>query len=385
MRILLGGVPFGCDNIGDEAILACVVEMMREIAPAAELAVATNDPAAEALLGVKVLPPYGFAGTPAAAFDAAVRAFDVYVWCGATGLSDYPFVSLDLLRRAQRAGVRTFVWAVGMDSELNPVFFAAHGRRRKALACLGAVGLYERLLRARLARLLRATLSRCAGVWTRDPESAAELARFGFAGAEVAADTAVNQSRPRAAAPSARAAAPTLGLCLSAQRAVRDVAGVKRFLARLAAAGVRVVGVPMNPKTDAAFMRALGVADIFGGATPDAVAGQAAACDLVLSSRLHLLILAANVGTPVMGIARGSKLANWLANFGETTAGSVFACDWDALAEEVVRRVEDPQLRDRFAAARQAAYARLDARFAAAKRALAARLAAPEAEARARP
>ena len=32
MKILLGGVPFGCDNIGDEAILASVIGLVRGIA-----------------------------------------------------------------------------------------------------------------------------------------------------------------------------------------------------------------------------------------------------------------------------------------------------------------------------------------------------------------
>ena len=30
MKILLGGIPLGCDNIGDEAIVACVVGMLKD-------------------------------------------------------------------------------------------------------------------------------------------------------------------------------------------------------------------------------------------------------------------------------------------------------------------------------------------------------------------
>ena len=43
MKILLGGVPFGCDNIGDEAILASVIGVFRRICPPAELVVCTGD------------------------------------------------------------------------------------------------------------------------------------------------------------------------------------------------------------------------------------------------------------------------------------------------------------------------------------------------------
>ena len=32
MRILLGGIPLGCDNIGDEAIIAGVVKMLKDSA-----------------------------------------------------------------------------------------------------------------------------------------------------------------------------------------------------------------------------------------------------------------------------------------------------------------------------------------------------------------
>ena len=123
MKVLLGGIPLGCDNIGDEAIIACVVRMLKDSLPGVELTVATADPATAARLGVTVVPPYGFAGQSLESFAETVRRHDAYVWCGATGLSDYPYVALDLIKIAQDAGVPTFVWGVGMDDELNPVFF----------------------------------------------------------------------------------------------------------------------------------------------------------------------------------------------------------------------------------------------------------------------
>ena len=361
LHILLGGIPLGCDNIGDEAILACVVQMMRKIVPLARLAVATADAATGAKLGVEVLPSYGFAGVSLDGFDEAVQDFDVYVWCGATGLSDYPTTALDLLERAQRAGVRTFLWGVGMDDELNPVFFRASGKRRLLLRLFGAVEWYENRLRKRLGERLRAILGRCEGIWLRDPQSAEMLRSFGVENVKVTADPAI-WLRPEDAAsiPSRR---HTLGLCLSSQRPVKDTDGVRRFLDTMEKAGVRVLGIPMNPKTDAPMMQALGVCDIFSSVEPEAVATQAAECTLVLSSRLHLLILAANVGTPLLGIARGSKLANFLANFGQQTEGSVTDCDWDALASKVLHLMDDPQLRPRFGERRARAYSALESRF----------------------
>ena len=319
--------------------------MLREDLPDATFAVATADPATAERLGVRVVPPFGFAGVPADGFSDAVRAFDAYVWCGATGLSDYPHVALDLLERAQRAGVPTFVWGVGMDDEPNPVFFRAHGRRRRLLSALGLLGAYEGRLRARLGRRLRATLPRCRGVWVRDPESAAVLASFGVPGVRVAADTAILQGRTVTRSDGHTVALSdrptTLGLCISTQRRVADLEGVKRLVATVRAGGARVVGIPMNPKTDRALLEGLGV-ECIPGDTPEAVCEAAAGCRAVLSSRLHLLILAANVGTAVFGVARGSKVANWLANFGRTVEGSFDDCDWDAAAAHVLAALRDP-------------------------------------------
>jgi polysaccharide pyruvyl transferase WcaK-like protein len=370
VKLLLGGIPLGCDNIGDEAILAGVVRLLRAKCPASSLAVATADPATAALLGVEVVPPFGFAGVPAAGFAEAVKGFDAYVWCGATGLSDYPHAGLDLLEAAQGAGVATYVWGVGMDRELNPVFFRAAGKRRAALAALGLVGRWERHLEARLARRMAKILPRCRGVWVRDPESAERLAATGFPGALVTADSAILLARtaPHRAAPRKR-----MGLCISTQRRVADLDGVRRLAAAVARDGGEVVGIPMNPKTDRALMESLGIPCIAGG-TPEAVMAAAAECALVVSSRLHLLILAANAGTPGIGIARGSKIANWLANFGETPAGSVDGCDWDAVARRVLAAFRGEGFPG-WEAVRNAAYGRMEARLAAAADDFAGRLA----------
>ena len=357
MKILLGGIPLGCDNIGDEAIVACVVRMLKESIPGAELAVATADPATAGRLQVGTVPAFGFAGTGLAGFAEVARRHDAYVWCGATGLSDYPDVALDLLEAAEGAGVATYVWGVGMDDTLNPVFFRAHGRRLALLRLAGLVGWYERRLRSRLARRIAAILPRCRGVWLRDPESAAELAKMGFPGAGVAADTAILMAKEPTVRPTDRPA--TLGLCISAQRQVADLDGARGLISAVRSSGARVLGIPMNPKTDRAVLSSLGVESISGD-TPEAVQRAAGECDAVLSSRLHLLILAANAGTPVFGIARGSKLANFLANFGRTVEGDVESCDWPAVTRRILAALWD---RGDWDDVRAAAYRRLNERL----------------------
>jgi len=64
---------------------------------------------------------------------------------------------------------------------------------------------------------------------------------------------------------------------------------------------------------------------------------------VVVSSRLHLLILSSVVGVPIVGIARGSKVDNFLAHFGLVPVGSVDDCDFDALKREVTRMLEAPE------------------------------------------
>ena len=355
MKIILGGIPLGCNNIGDEAIIAGVVKMLKESIPGVSLTVATADESTGGLLGVDTVPPYGFAGCGIEGFFQVVRGYDAYVWCGATGLSDYPDVALDLLESAQRAGVRTYIWGVGMDDELNPVYFKAHGRKRLLLSAFGLVDWYERQLKARLRRRIAMILPRCAGVWLRDVQSAEMLAFMGFSGAKVAADSAILLPHPPFPTPSS----PTLGLCISTQRQVADLGGLSSLIYAVRSSGAKVLGIPMNPKTDRALLEKLGV-DCIPGTAPRDVMDAAAECSVVLSSRLHLLILAANAGTPGLGIARGSKLANWLSNFGCTVEGGVYDCDWEKVTKRVLDALGD---RGDWDAVRERVYAELRARL----------------------
>ena len=372
MRILLGGIPLGCDNIGDEAILAGVVRMLKASIPGVELTVATDDPATAALLGVGVVPPFGFRDTDLNGFAAEASRHDAYIWCGATGLSDYPHTALSLLEIAQGEGVPTFIWGVGMDDELNPVFFKAHGKLRFALKALGLVGWYERRLRGKLKRRIARILPRCRGVWLRDPQSAAMLAATGFPGAAVAADSAILLAAETVGSgKSGDSGTPaTLGLCISTQRQIADLDGLRGLIVAVRDSSARVLGIPMNPKTDRALLESLGV-ECIAGTTPEAVMEAAAECDVVLSSRLHLLILAANAGTPGIGIARGSKLANWLSNFGEDVVGSVYDCDWGKTAERVLAALGH---RGDWKERRDAAYRRLNERLEKARGELVAKL-----------
>ena len=359
MKILLGGVPLGCDNVGDEAIITCVVQLLREIVPEAELTVSTREEEKTArLLNVRTVPLFGFPPEPAwEGFKTEVRRHDVYLWFGATGLSDYPESALRLLDIAQGAGVKTIVWGVGMNSQLNPAFYKAGGKRLKLLRLLtlcslklaDLVKVYEESLCRRTRKHIRRTLEKCALVVLRDGESVSELKRCGIRSAVTGADTAIllkSAPPPLAVAPESK----RIGFCISAQNAVQDLEGIRQLWnSLLERSDVNLVLIPMNPKTDRKLM--LEIAS--GAAHPERVeclerdlpaevqacAGQ---CRLVVSSRLHLLILAANAGVPGLGIERGSKIANFLKAFGRNSSGSVENCDLEELRRQIFELLDRP-------------------------------------------
>jgi polysaccharide pyruvyl transferase WcaK-like protein len=370
MKILLGGVPFGRNNIGDEAILACVVRIVREAAPGAALTVSTDDPATAGRLGVGVCPLFGFDVVPYSEEEMkrTMAAHDVYIWSGATGLSDYPDRACQLLAAAREAGRRSIIWNVGMNTELNPAKYKLQGKRLAAArladrATAGRAGLqrrWEASMEARAREALRREVSACRLVVTRDPESARELVACGLppAAVVVGADSALIQDPtpwPLAAlaAPDlARLEAPgrhRVGLCISAQRNITRWPELVAALDRITALpGVEIVGLPMNPITDLELLRRLecdvsrpGAFHTIAGVTePGDITALAARMDVLISSRLHLLILGSIHHVPMIGISRGSKVDNFLAPFGLHAVGSVEHCDFDALVAETGRLLD---------------------------------------------
>lgn len=367
MKILLGGVPFGRNNIGDEAILACVLRIVRAAAPEARITVSTDDPATAERLGVDVCPLFGFDVVPydKAAMQKVLGAHDVYIWAGATGLSDYPDRACEILAAARAAGCARIVWNVGMNDELNPAKYRLQGRRLALTQTVDRLtgGLFawrkkqEAAMEAKARRMLREELMDCALLVTRDPESAREVAACGVPPERVivGADSALIEDStpwpPAALSPEdlERLEAPgrkRIGLCISAQREItrrRELIGALNSL--LEDPAVDIVGLPMNPVTDLALLENLRpeirraaafypLKNITGTADITALAAR---MDVLISSRLHLLILGSIHHVPLIGISRGSKVDNFLAPFGLKAAGSVESCDFDALVRETRR------------------------------------------------
>ena len=383
MRFFLGGVPFGENNIGDEAILAGAVSIIRRNFDNPEITVSTAKPFQTAeLLNVNAVPLYGFRKShPLEALRKEFKNHDVFVWSGATGLSDYPELAVKILTMAQECGLKTVVWGVGMDSALNPAFFKLGGKKlalcslasRLSLKKIDFVKLAEDYLTRVMKRKIAAALLKCDLVVVRDTESALAVKTCSpeiraIVGADSAtiftsADTEKLSHLPE----TAKAALfskdfQKIGLCISAQRMVSDMDSLAAALDSLIEAeNRRMFLLAMNPRTDSVLMESLKqrmrnkdkVFSLKGCEQPEHILAAASQCDVVVSSRLHLLILAANVSTPIVGISRGSKVDNFLGAFGLSSPGTVNRCNFALLRKKTEALLADPS---GFKAARDKVY-----------------------------
>ncbi len=369
MKILLGGIPLGCDNIGDEAIIACVIGIVKRLAPGAELTVATRDMAGiRKKFGVEAAPLFGFdRENTLAMFAEEVKKHDWYIWAGATGLSDYPEMSCDLLETAQAAGVRTLIWNVGMNDSLNPAYFKLSGKKLLLASCLKKFFFYdirpawERRLTSRTRRRLARVVGRCELIVLRDPDSLAELRKCGnFPQACVGADSAIlQQSTPEDALPwqspeereTFMNGRQRVALCLSAQSPVGEIDKFAAWIDRAIAAApdILFVMIPMNPLTDHAVMAGLQAKLKRPEATlllrfiePEDVQTVVGCCHLVISSRLHLMILGLNKLVPAVGIERGSKIRSFLTPFGLDCCGTTDKIDFEYLTQRMQQLLAEP-------------------------------------------
>ena len=200
-----------------------------------------------------------------------------------------------------------------MDSAFNPAFFQLRGRRQKILRLAGAatldmvdfIRLAESFLDRAIRRRSRKELEKCRLTVLRDPESNAALKRCGFNDAVVGADSAILLPSAPESPVKREPGGRKIGFCISAQRRVADAGGIAGLWERLLAKGnTRLVLIPMNPKTDRELMADLSrnldrtKIEWVNTALPEEVQAAAANCDVLVSSRLHLLILGGNVLTP---------------------------------------------------------------------------------------
>ena len=118
---------------------------------------------------------------------------------------------------------------------------------------------------------------------------------------------------------------------MAAQREITNRAALLAYLNRLVEADLRrILFISMNPFTDAVLMEELRrsmrhperAATLTGRYEPGDILAAAAAVDVFVSSRLHLLILASIVHIPFVGISRGPKVDHFLALHGLSSAAT---------------------------------------------------------------
>ncbi len=324
-RIAVSGY-YGFGNAGDEAILAAMIEGLRELVPDVRFTVISGDPACTARVhGVEAVPRADVAGVV-----RALAGSDLLLSGGGSLLQDVtsqrniPYY-LGLVALARALGKPVMLYAQGV----GPVS--------------GAAGRW----------LIRRVCNAVQQITVRDEESLAALREMGVVHppVEVTADASLalepaagfegrEALRAEGADPDRR---PLVGLALRSWREGADPAA----LARLADAlvedlGAQVCFVAMQSPEDEAMARAVlarmsrpGGVLLRGSDNPRELLALVGALDAVIGMRLHALIFAALTGVPLLGLSYDPKVDNFLRALGWEEALAV----GQAPVERVVARV----------------------------------------------
>lgn len=371
MKILLGGVPFGGGNIGDEAILDCVVRIFRRNFPDAELTAATSAMEVTARrCKISTLPAYGFDPLLTLRdFRKSVKNFDMFVWAGGTGLSDYPHIGASLLETAQDLKVKTVIWQVGMNRELNPDYFQLHGRAFKFAALFGITHYIEKMLENRIRERLQSCVSRCDLVVLRDQPSLIELHNSGeFPAAFYGADSVILQTAsPGQLLKSDSRNRRSVGICIAEKLNRVKFQQAYEFLQRLQRElDVRLVFIPMtaNDRKIMEPMAELLKSDpdnvLADYTNPEDIQNIISSCSLLISGRLQLTIMALNSLIPGIGVANSSKIANCLNMYGLPVFNNQSTIDFEELFRECTRWLNTPDFAKRAQSVRERMLSRLE-------------------------
>lgn len=299
-RVVLSGY-YGLGNAGDEAVLAAIVQALRERDPGGRITVLSAAPGfTREVHGVEAV-----RRTDLRAVIAALGEADLLISGGGSLLQDVTslrsllyYLGVVALARARRV----------------PVFFYAQG-----------VG----PLRRRVARWLAGRVARgVAGITVRDAASADLLREVGVTRPEVVVTAdPVFAFRPAQSAGSA--GRPVFGF------AFRPWAGEEEWVPEVARAagelaeqyGAELRWLSFQGERDLPVAKALAAACpaastvVEPGRTPEETWAQVAGCDLLVGARLHALIMAAAAGRPLVGVSYDPKVDALLTDLGLALAG----------------------------------------------------------------
>lgn len=326
-RILLSGY-YGFNNVGDEAILAGIVQAFRELDPAVAFTVVsgTRRQTAERY-GVEAV-SRGDAG----AIWRALGEADLVLSGGGSLLQD--------------------VTSLKSLSYYLAILTMAKLRRKPAMIYAQGIG----PVRGSVGRtLIRQVCNRLDAITVRDRESAALLARLGVRRppTDVTADAALvlgagdpDVGRFILREAGAPAQGPLIGVSIRAWKAgdsrfVPALAGSLDSLARKS--GGHAVFFPMQVPGD---IQAAGAVRaqmeqastlLSGPFTYQQVLGLTAAFDLVVALRYHALVFAAMSGTPLVGLSYDPKNDSFLRLIGQGVAGTTDYLDPAEVVEAGLR------------------------------------------------
>lgn len=364
-KILIGGVPYGYGNLGDDAILACIVKGCRQVCPKAEITVLTGKPAeTEEYLKVRAIRLRLGNGRGKFIWSREViyafRESDLFILGGANGLSECPGMPLKMIGVAKLLGKRVMLYGVGLDSIRYRFLPNRSWKRwlcRIADTLLGRRGRFQSLYEdARTGVIrwgLRIVCNRVDLISVRDAESAVLLREYGVQTppVHVTADPALllldgEDDNHVAGIFPPRERKEVVGVGISGEQAPppsvqKAIAQVLDYMVQKYR--VRILFIPINPNTDPVLMGKIRdcmeqkqEAELLTSQfTPEALLTILRRTDLVISSRLHLLLMAFVCNVPCVGLSRGRrmKIDKFLHRLGLEAVGDVREIDASRLRQ----------------------------------------------------
>lgn len=385
MRILIGTVPYGADNVGDEAILATIVHDVKKTFPKAEITVSTGTPdLTSKKLSVRTVPLFGFHSEALNSFNftgitaesrkllkSEMRRTDIYIWGGATGLSDYPHYGTYIAKLAKKFSKMLILYSVGMNKELWPnVYKIGDGKKKTILNfcekvmfnSFNLVKLYENTVEKSAKQLIKKSLNNADLIIARDKDSKKEIEKCGvIKPIHVTSDPAlllksVSEERLDEIWKEQGlwdTSLPIIGISIASQISVLNLEKLVRFIDDLIEQeNVNIIFIPMNPITDIIILGEIHskmqnherVKLLKGFFEPEEIVAVTSRLSLVISSRLHFLILSSINHVPLVGFSLESKVSSYLSLFGENVSPSVESYEFDDLKVQCSRLLKESSL-----------------------------------------
>lgn len=348
-RVLIAGGAYGGINVGDDAILAAIVDELRAVEPEVAITAVAHRPEVMAdQLSIHAIEVLGFRNRLRT--YQAIAGVDVLIVGGGALIAEYTFglkglvtghpgYPMTMLLAAKLLGKATMVYGAGVED----VTFM-------------------------LGRFcIRHIYNRADMITVRDEDSRIRLMnRFGVTrpGVITTADPVLSMSVPGDAEVRSILESKQVATGEAPLVVINFAYGTDRreqlldFVARTAdyvisTFGAQVLFVPMNLLQDAdrsgmekVFARMshrdrASILDLpYGHREVIAIASRA---DLVISSRMHMLIFAALSCTPILGISRVPKIDAFLARYGLSAGASTQNLDFDDFREVLDRTWDQRQ------------------------------------------